>query len=329
MRTDQLGTDILREVSRSFYLTLRLIPSEFRGPLSLGYLLARLSDTIADAGSVELERRKGLLAEFRVVMSAPAKHGDACRFAKALPAELEGAGLPRGEWDLVLRAEDCFEWLHGMDRKVSRHIRKVVDIITTGQTWDLERFEGDGVVRLETDAELVRYAYQVAGCVGEFWTEIGFTCGEGFAREDRETMRVWGANYGRGLQLVNILRDIPEDLERGRCYLPGEGPAEAASLVPELARWQARARGYLADGFRYADALRGARTRMSTGLPALLGVRTLDQLEGASWADLVARVKVSRGAVKRALAGSYARSVWWLPGSWKRDYLGARSNVNP
>ena len=68
---------------------------------------------------------------------------------------------------------------------------------------------------------------------------------------------------------------------------------------------------------------------MSTGLPALLGVRTLDQVEGASWADLVARVKVSRGAVKRALAGSYARSVWWLPGSWKRDYLGARSNVNP
>ena len=328
MKTEQLGTDILREVSRSFYLTLRLIPSEFRAPLSLGYLLARLSDTIADAGSVELARRKELLARFRGVMSAPGKHGDARRFAHALPGELEHAGLPRGEWDLVLRAEDCFEWLDVMDRKVSRHIRKVVDIITGGQTWDLERFEGDGVVRLETDAELVGYAYQVAGCVGEFWTEIGFACGECFAREDRDTMREWGANYGRGLQLVNILRDIPEDLERGRCYLPGKESAEPASLEPELPRWQARAREYLADGFRYAAALHGSRTRMSTGLPALLGIRTLDQLERASWADLEARVKVSRGAVKRALLGSYARSVLWLPGSWTREYRHTLKSVS-
>ncbi len=319
MNEEQLGTDILREVSRSFYLTLRLIPSEFRGPLSLGYLLARLSDTIADAGSVELERRKAVLTEFRHVMSPSAKHGDARRFAQALPGDLEEAGLPRGEWDLVLRAVDCFEWLQAIDPRVGRHIREVVDIITSGQMWDLERFAGDGVVRLETDAELVGYAYQVAGCVGEFWTEIGFACAERFAKRDRKTMRRWGANYGRGLQLVNILRDVPEDLERGRCYLPGEGATEPALLEPEFARWRQQAREYLADGFRYAAALHGGRTRMSTGLPALLGIRTLDQLERASWADLVARVKVSRGSVKRALVGAYARSVWWLPGAWERE----------
>ena len=75
-----------------------------------------------------------------------------------------------------------------------------------------------------------------------------------------------------------------------------------------------------ADGFRYTAALQGSRLRMSTGLPALLGGRTLDQLEGASWSDLEKRVKVSRQAVKVALFGSYVRSVPWLPGSWMGEY---------
>ena len=108
-----------------------------------------------------------------------------------------------------------------MDHKFSAEIRKVVKIITEGQAWDLRRFAGESVVRLLEDEELETYAYQVAGSVGEFWTEIGFLCSdEGFSRENRSTLRKWGANYGKGLQLVNILRDVPEDLASGRCYLP-------------------------------------------------------------------------------------------------------------
>lgn len=320
MNTAELGTDILREVSRSFYLTLRLLPSGFREPLSLGYLLARLSDTIADAGTVELEKRKELLEKYRVLLSAPGKHSDAQKFAHSLPGELEGAGLPRGEWDLVMRAAECIDWLEAMDRKMSKHIRKVVGIITDGQSWDLTRFEGEGVVRLERDDELENYAYQVAGSVGEFWTEVGFSCGEPFSDEARSTLLKWGANYGKGLQLVNILRDVPEDLENGRCYLPGGDSTDGESLQKELPRWQKRAREFLADGFRYAETLRGVRLRASTGLPAILGVRTLDRLETATWEDLVQRVKVSRKTVKLSLLSAFARSIPLIPGSWKGEY---------
>jgi farnesyl-diphosphate farnesyltransferase len=325
----ELGTDILKAVSRSFYLTLRLLPSGFREPLSLGYLLARLSDTIADAGTVELAKRRELLGNFRVMMSAPAKRTEARRFAQDLPGELEGGGLPRGEWDLVLRAVDCFSWLDGMDRKISKHIRKVVGIITEGQTWDLDRFEGGEVVRLDTADELELYVYQVAGSVGEFWTEIGFACADKFAREDRATLLKWGANYGRGLQLVNILRDIPEDLGRGRCYLPGAGGVEPDELMEVAQTWRGRAREYLADGFRYTAALHGVKLRAATGLPALLGVRTLDRLDHASWDDLEEGVKVSRKQVKRSLAHAFAMSLPVLPGSWQAQYrracLGAQS----
>ncbi|MCX7887472.1 MAG: squalene/phytoene synthase family protein, partial [Verrucomicrobiae bacterium] len=51
---------LLRGVSRSFYLTLRVLPAAIRPQVSLAYLLARATDTIADTGVVPPERRVGL-----------------------------------------------------------------------------------------------------------------------------------------------------------------------------------------------------------------------------------------------------------------------------
>ena len=41
-------TSLLKEVSRSFYLTMRVLPSAIRPQIGLAYLLARTTDTIAD-----------------------------------------------------------------------------------------------------------------------------------------------------------------------------------------------------------------------------------------------------------------------------------------
>ena len=59
-----LLTGVLKEVSRSFYLSLRFLPGGFRAPVSLGYLLARASDTIADAGEWSVGERRELLNRF-------------------------------------------------------------------------------------------------------------------------------------------------------------------------------------------------------------------------------------------------------------------------
>src|SRR5438270_1350812 len=47
-----LRGSILASVSRSFYLSIRLLPKKLRDPVSLGYLLARASDTIADTAEI-------------------------------------------------------------------------------------------------------------------------------------------------------------------------------------------------------------------------------------------------------------------------------------
>src|SRR4051812_36655308 len=49
---------VLRSVSRSFYLSIRLLPSRLREPVGLAYLLARATDTLADTNEIGADIRK-------------------------------------------------------------------------------------------------------------------------------------------------------------------------------------------------------------------------------------------------------------------------------
>src|SRR5438045_9068521 len=48
MNAAELGGPLLKSVSRSFYLSIRILPRDLQAPIGLAYLLARASDTIAD-----------------------------------------------------------------------------------------------------------------------------------------------------------------------------------------------------------------------------------------------------------------------------------------
>ena len=61
----ELLTDLLKEVSRSFYLTLRVLPKSIRLQIGLAYLLARTTDTVADTEIVSVEQRLKLLQALR------------------------------------------------------------------------------------------------------------------------------------------------------------------------------------------------------------------------------------------------------------------------
>src|SRR6185369_717609 len=57
--------NLLRATSRSFYLTLRVLPSAIRSQIGLAYLLARTTDTVADTDIVPLEKRLEALGRLR------------------------------------------------------------------------------------------------------------------------------------------------------------------------------------------------------------------------------------------------------------------------
>jgi farnesyl-diphosphate farnesyltransferase len=294
----EAATTILKNVSRSFYLSLRLLPEGMRDGASLGYLLARSSDTIADTASVSVVDRITLLDDYeRSVQNgepfiAPDFLLTACTDAEKV---------------LLEQAPGIFSWLQQMDAPVQELVREVLHTIISGQKLDLQRFGNASAAQhmeLKDDAELLDYCYRVAGCVGEFWTKLGFYSeGPNFSREPVAVMMPWAKHFGQALQLVNILRDLPEDLHTGRFYLPHTSSVSIGEdMLVQHRRWLQQARHLLADGMLYSDALRGRKLRAATVLPALLAEETIDKLVSATWQQLEQRVKVPRSTVFRCLA---------------------------
>ena len=179
----ELLTDLLRDVSRSFYLTLRVLPRPVRPQIGVAYLLARATDTIADTTIVPVDQRIDALQQLRgfIAGGSPAAPDLTC-FAAGVDAFEETTDAPArtgcaspAEQRLLARLGEAVGILLQFSEADQRLIRTTLDTITSGQLLDLERFSSlpQGRVRaLETEVELDDYLYRVAGCVGEFWTRI-------------------------------------------------------------------------------------------------------------------------------------------------------------
>lgn len=280
---------LLRAVSRSFYLTLRALPAAIRDPISLGYLLARATDTIADAAQAPTALREETLRAFSSTTAEV-----------LLPTALvEAEGLTPGERELLAGLPICFADLDALPPEDQVAIRSVIAHIIRGQLLDLERFADPRQIRALPDAEaLEEYIYLVAGSVGEFWTDLCLRH-RLIAGAPEDELRRLGVNFGKGLQLVNILRDQPADLAAGRAYLPSRYGITAPEELADW--WMVRAESYLADAAIYLTHLRRVRLRFACFLPWRLGVETLAALKKNPPLRTRQRVKVSRAQVRAAM----------------------------
>lgn len=297
---------MLKGVSRSFYLTLRLLPGPMRGAASLGYLLARTSDTLADSAALPVGDRQRCLEQFRRCVSGETEF-------QPWPVTILNAVADARERHLLESSAAVLDWLRNLPHGEAALVREVLEIIIGGQSLDLERFAnatGENPVALEDDAALEDYAWRVAGCVGAFWTKLGFlTLGGRFSKSPEAVLVGRGIAYGKALQLVNILRDVAADLAAGRCYLPVLNTNDSSQLLACHARWLVRAEDWLGEGEKYAGTLRLRRLRAATVLPVLLARKTLEPLRGATWADLQRRNKIPRSAVYRSLVEAILKPV--------------------
>jgi farnesyl-diphosphate farnesyltransferase len=286
---------ILKEVSRSFYISVRFLPARIRMTIALAYLLARASDTIADTNQLPATERIDVLQRFTESLSRPATEHQT-DLAACLTKQWEGP-----EEMLLANIDRVFEGLSKIPASHRELVNEVLGKIIRGQTLDIERFELEpGAKALKDGAALEEYTYLVAGCVGEFWTKVCFLAWPRYARLPESEMLRTGKRFGQGLQLINILRDFPVDLQAGRCYLPVADPTAVGS-DPRLARpewelWHHRANGYLEEAWKYICAVRPLRVRFACAMPVLIGVRTLRLLGDTS--TMVAGLKVSRHGVR-------------------------------
>jgi len=288
-----MDQELLKSVSRSFYLSLRFLPEAVRAPLGLAYMLARASDTLADASTAPLAARLDALDAFRGTLEFTASSSQWRTLAEQcsnLPCE------HAGEARLLAKIEPLLRAYHGLDAALRSELHTVLDTIIAGQRGDLVRFgyaSENAPQALLTAEDTVAYTYAVAGCVGEFWTRVCALRLRDFAAQPVAELVELGRHFGQGLQLVNILRDLPADLRAGRCYLPAEELSAAGLSVEDLLRhpergwgvferWLAQAEAWLDAGTVYVKGIRGARLRFSVALPRRLGEKTLALLKHRS-----------------------------------------------
>ena len=334
--------ELLKQTSRSFYLTLRVLPAHVRPQIGLAYLFARTTDTIADTEILPVAQRLDALQKLRERIlgqnSTPLRFGE---LAKQQGAPAEKMLLEKVEGALAALQE-----FSEADRKL---IRDVLTTITSGQELDLRRFGGSATgnhphqktISLQTAAELDDYTYRVAGCVGEFWTKICRAHLFPKVKLDEKQFITDSIRFGKGLQLVNILRDLPADLKNGRCYLPTQrldeakllpemllSPANEKNFLPLFREYLDKAESHLAAGWRYTNTLPFGqfRVRLACAWPILIGVKTVEKLRAAGVIELSQRVKVSRGEVRDILFRSLLASPF--PAAWRKLYSPAGNPVD-
>ena len=322
--TADLIGPLLRRVSRSFYLSVSVLSPEVRAPVGVAYLLARAADTIADTRLLEREQRIGHLRALRDELGEARPD----RVAAIVAAVGPGQGLP-AERELLARVPECLAAYRALDAGDRPRVRALLGVLIEGMTQDLRVFPPQGertLGALDTRADLVRYTYLVAGCVGEFWTDMHMAHRPRLRNWDAPRMRALGVQFGQALQMTNVLRDAPVDLRQGRCYLPRQDlaalglspgdlldPGASPASRPLLVELMRLALQWYGAGWEYTLAIPGAGAATAPGLRMAAADRARHaraaRARAERWLDPAVIVKVPRSEVYRLIARSLA-SVW-------------------
>ncbi len=181
---------VTRRQAANFFYGIRLLPRERRRAMSAAYAFARRVDDIGD----------GTLAREQKLLRLDGE-------ARALALlESDGCSDAGGEDPVMTALADAYA-------------RFSIPARALGELIEGVRMDVEGVAYEDFD-ELALYCRRVAGTIGRVCLAI-------FGL--REDVRVGHAHaealaedLGVALQLTNILRDLREDAENGRVYLPGE-----------------------------------------------------------------------------------------------------------
>ena len=301
---------LLETTSRSFYPTLKYLPKKIRGQIGLLYLLARVADTIADSKVGETEELIEALTQYNDV--AQGRKQD-------LPDLMELAKIQSNpdEGELLRNVQKVVDALSMYEKDDQVRMLECLDIIVSGQILDLQRFgiarEGGNISSLQSEEELDDYTFRVAGCVGVFWTKMSLAHMMKLSKEKEELFFENGIRFGKALQMINILRDIPEDLRFGRCYIPGHR-LEEHGLTPNdlldssnIAKFRPLYDTYLDLTSEHLDAAveyirmipdRQLRLKAASMLPVLIGQRTVTLLREGNILDSEEKIKITRDEMK-------------------------------
>ena len=302
-------TSLLKKVSRSFYITIRLLPKTLRTPISIAYMLGRTADTITDTTIFENSKKLENLCSFKSMIAKRDPRGFNIFDEDITNSENELSP----EKMLLLSIPQQIQFLASLSSFEQTEIIRVTEKLISGMQMDLSTFDSTNpkkVHSLNDWKELEDYIYFVAGSVGEFWTRVAYKKTNAIDDSKMDEMVLLGIDFGKALQLTNIIRDITNDLRNGRCYIPtttldlyqlktsdllsNSTTPQTESLLKHLIN---HSFSYFISADKYIRMLpkNNLRLRLSILIPAMIGIHTLELLlKDKRWLDTKMTKKISR-----------------------------------
>jgi phytoene synthase len=273
--------NLTRRRARNFYYGIRLLPEQKRLAMCALYAMARRVDDIGDDFEAQRAGVKQELGEDRRLAALEAVRASITLLARAATAA-EPAKAAVAAGDPVLMA------LADTHARFNLPLTALEELLE-GCAWDISGR------RYETFDELVEYCRRVAGTIGRLSLAI-------YGATDYERAEPLADALGVALQLTNVLRDLVEDREMGRVYLPredlerfGVGPSlegEPENLMALVCFESGRAAEWYEQGFGLLELL-DRRSAACTAAMAGIYRRLLDKIRSDPLSVLTERISLS------------------------------------
>jgi len=306
---------ILKNVSRTLYLSVNILPEPVRTYMGMGYLLCRVMDTVADSPSINAAEKLELLALMRG-LHKPANAAAAEKKAAALAAGAQ----TEGEKELLLKLGKILALYSRLQAPDNKLFPELLDAVASGMETDIRSFPGGEPAALKTPQDLERYCSLIGGAPGVFWARLYREAIKNSTRVTHNFPSEQDAEMiGSALQMTNILKDMAADLRIGRCYLPQSDldnsnlkPADLLQPqnMPRLweisSRWVAWAVDRLDQSEAFLTAIPKTELALRAAViwPVYWAMDTLEQVAHSNLLDPADRPRIGRGRVYTTIAAT-------------------------
>jgi farnesyl-diphosphate farnesyltransferase len=310
--------ETLRNVSRTFAISIEQLPLALRGAVTIAYLLFRVSDCLEDHDELEASRKAELLRLWARALkgSTPV-------------ASLTGAIAYLDESDpevyVAQHADQLLDELHQLPVPIQETIIDHVHQTSLG----MARWQEHGPI-VNTEEEMDDYMHEVAGRVGYLLTDL-FAWHSPFILKQKDKLRPLARQFGLALQTVNIIRGLRKDYERGWVFVPrtfyeplgltrdslfARDNHDKTLLV--IARLANKAEDHLQHGLNYITSIprNHYRIRLACTWPLFFAIKTL-ALSRDNVHVILSEAKITRTEVMSIIRNT---TLMGWSDSWLRSY---------
>jgi len=305
-------TSMLPQVSRTFAPTIRMLPKLLFVPVTVAYLLCRIADTVEDEAGISKKQKEKMLELYINIFQG--KDPDAYMEFRS-----KASKIPEHNPDVYLmhNFDRVYNVLNSFESEVKRLIGVWVIEMALGMKKYAQSMKKSKFKFLKSMKELDEYMYYVAGTVGQLLTSLFAHFSKKITPPVKKRLESFAESFGKGLQMVNIIRDMTTDLRRGQSYIPDEilakynltrksifetsNKEQAQRMFNELIETAVR---HMDKAMSYIVTIprEEARIRLFCLLPVFWAMRTLQKIQENTLQLLNKdKIKISRWIIKSEL----------------------------